>query len=267
MPVKVRLNKFLRDCQLGSRRKCEKLVLGGLVTVGGKAVTEMATLVDPAADRVEVGGKRVRPVREQVYVAANKPRGVVVTASDPQERQTIYERMRGLPVGMFCVGRLDMDSEGLILLTNDGKLCFRLAHPKSAIERVYEVEVEGKPDGEAIESLARGVVLEDGTAKASSVEVAARGRDSFNLRLVLTEGRKREVRRMVAACGMNVRRLRRIRFGSVSLGDLPSGSWRRLTREEVRGLRRLVGEAHEAAAAKGRQGKRRAMSDGEGTEH
>ena len=262
MPVKIRLNKFLRDCQLGSRRKCEKFILDGLVTIGGKPVTEMATLVDPEVDRVAVAGKTVKPVAGLIYVAANKPRGVVVTASDPEERTTIYGKIRGLPKGIFCVGRLDMDSEGLILLTNDGKLGFRLAHPRSAIERVYEVVVEGKPDPEVLKSLVEGVVLEDGTAKASSVELARVGRDSFTLRLILTEGRKREVRRMISACGMNVKRLRRVRFGSVTLGELAPGSWRLLTREETRGLRRLVGEAYEAAAgSKARTGRREAVRE------
>ena len=222
------------------------MISDGLVKIDGKQVTEMATLVDPAADVVEVAGKRVRPVPGQIYIAANKPRGVVVTASDPRRRETIYERISGLPREVFCVGRLDMDSEGLILLTNDGKLAFRLAHPKSEIERVYEISVAGKPEAEAIAALAEGVVLEDGTAKARSVELAGQGRDSFKLRLVLTEGRKREVRRMISACGMDLMRLRRVRFGSVTLGDLSPGGWRMLTGDEVRGLRRLVGEAHEA---------------------
>jgi 23S rRNA pseudouridine2605 synthase len=244
MPAKVRLNKFLRDCQLGARRKCEQLIREGLVKIDGKTVSDLATLVDPAADRVEVNGRQVRPLGEKTYVAANKPRGLVVTASDPRGRKTIYQGIKGLPHGIFSVGRLDMDSEGLILLTNDGELGFRLAHPKYGIERVYEVAVDGAAAGDLIESLRRGVELEDGLAAARRAELVEQKKAWFTLRLTLTEGRKREVRRMVAACGYEVRRLRRVRFGSVGLGRLAPGAWRHLTRDEIRGLRRLVQEAY-----------------------
>lgn len=244
MPTRVRLNKFLRDCQLGSRRACEKLVTEGRVTIDGVLVTSMATLVDVSHDVVEVDGRKVKPVREQVYVAANKPRGVVVTASDPQGRETLYQRIGDLPRGVFCVGRLDRDSEGLVLLTNDGKLAFRLAHPKYGIERVYEVVIRGPADPGLAERLTAGVELEDGVAKAKSAEVVGRRGEDLTLNLVLTEGKKREVRRMIAACGLEVGRLRRVRFGSVVLGKLAPGSWRALARDEIRGLRRLVGEAY-----------------------
>jgi len=245
MPVKVRLNKYLRDCRLGSRRKCEQLVLDGRVMMGGARVTDLATMVDPERDRVEVDGKAVRPSGEPIYIVANKPRGVVVTASDPRGRKTIYEGIDDLPPGVFTVGRLDMDSEGLVLLTNDGKLAFRLAHPRYEVERVYEVKVKGQIGRDLVEGLARGVLLDDGMAKATRVKLEKQGAESGTLRLVLSEGRKREVRRMVAGCGYEVLRLKRVRFGSVELGRLPGGTWRYLTREELRGLRRLVQEAYE----------------------
>jgi 23S rRNA pseudouridine2605 synthase len=244
MPDRVRINKFLRDCQLGSRRKCENLILEGLVAVGGRVISDMATLVDPVVDVVEVDGKRVRPQQEMVYLAVNKPRGLVVTASDPRGRPTLYDAISGLPRGVASVGRLDMDSEGLILMTNDGKLAFRLAHPKYAIERVYDVGVEGKADRSLIDSLRKGVQLEDGQARAERVSLVRDGERRFTLRLTLTEGRKREVRRMVAACGFEVCKLKRVRFGSVALGQLAPGAWRHLTRDEVRGLRRLVQDAY-----------------------
>lgn len=245
MPASVRLNKFLRDCHQGSRRKCEDLITGGLVTVGGKRVTELATLVDPERDRVEVGGKVVRPFGEMIYIVANKPRGIVVTASDPAGRRTIYEGIDDLPAGVFAIGRLDMDSEGLVLLTNDGTLAFRLAHPRYGIERVYEVKVKGEIGPDLIDGLTRGVLLEEGMAKAKQVEPVKQGEEAGTLRLTLTEGKKREVRRMVAGCGYEVLRLKRVRFGNIQLGRLPGGTWRRLTRDEVRGLRRLVQEAYE----------------------
>lgn len=244
----MRINKFLRDCQLGSRRKCESLIADGVVTVGGKAVEDLATLVDPAVDVVEVSGKRVRPLQEMQYLAVHKPRGLVVTASDPRKRPTLYDGIPGLPRGVASVGRLDMDSEGLILMTNDGKLAFRLAHPKYAIERVYDVGIEGKASRDLIDSLRKGVQLEDGVARAERVVLVRDGERRFTLRLTLTEGRKREVRRMIAACGFEVCKLRRVRFGSVALGVLAPGAWRHLTRDEVRGLRRLVQDAYLAAA-------------------
>jgi 23S rRNA pseudouridine2605 synthase len=244
MQTKVRLNKFLRDCQLGSRRKCEQLIVDGLVTIEGKPVTEMATLVDPVVDRVAVGGHEVKPPAATHYIAANKPRGAVVTANDPRGRVTLYEAIPGLPAGIFSVGRLDMDSEGLILLTNDGTLGFRLAHPKYGIERVYEVSVEGTGGDDLITELLRGVVLDDGVATAKQVEVVSGKGEALKVRITLTEGRKREVRRMLGACGYEVRRLKRTGFGSVELGRLAPGKWRYLTRDEVRGLRRLVEQAY-----------------------
>jgi len=245
MPAKVRLNKFLRDCYQGSRRKCEDLIRGGLVTIDGEQVTELATLVDPEHQRVEVGGKPVTPFADMIYIAANKPRGIVVTASDPRGRKTIYDGIGNLPAGVFSVGRLDMDSEGLVILTNDGKLAFRLAHPRYGVERVYEVQVKGKIGRDLVGGLTKGVLLEDGVARAKRVELVKQGQARGTLSLTLTEGKKREVRRMVAGCGYEVLRLKRVRFGNIALGRLRGGSWRNLARDEVRGLRRLVQEAYE----------------------
>lgn len=218
-------------------------------------VTDMATLVDLSGDSVEVDGRQVRPVQVRVYIAANKPRGVMVTARDPRGRETLYERMGDLPRGVFCVGRLDKDSEGLVLLTNDGKLAFRLAHPRYSIERVYEVGVRGDAGQDLAGRLTAGVQLEDGSARATSAEVVGRRAGGLRIRLTLTEGRKREVRRMIAACGLDVDSLKRVRFGSVALGSLAPGSWRQLSRDEIRGLRRLVGEVRAPARAPKGRGK------------
>lgn len=213
-------------------------------------MSDMSTLVDPVGDVVEVAGKRVRPLQEMAYLAVNKPRGLVVTASDPRGRTTLYQGIPGLPKGAVSIGRLDMDSEGLILLTNDGKLAFRLAHPRYEIERVYEVGIEGKADRSLVESLRQGVQLEDGPAVALRVSLVRQGERRFTLRLTLNEGRKREVRRMVEACGFKVCRLRRVKFGVVTLGTLAPGAWRHLRRDEVRGLRRLVQEAYLGAGGR-----------------
>jgi 23S rRNA pseudouridine2605 synthase len=244
MQTRVRINKFLRDCQLGSRRKCESLVDEGLVVVNGEPVTDKGTLVDPDKDIVEVRGKRVLPFREKVYVAAHKPRGVLTTLKDPQGRETIYEAIDNLPAGLFTIGRLDMESEGLVVLTNDGKLAFRLSHPRFGIERIYRVETRGKLKASDVERLKTGIDLENGLARAKRARLLRETEGGSALELTLTEGKKREIRRMIAACGFEVAHLRRIQFGSVSLGDLEAGEWRHLTRDEVRGLRRMVEESY-----------------------
>ena len=244
MPKTLRINKYLRDCRLGSRRKCEALIEQGRVTVNGKVVMDLGTMVDPAADEVCVEGQSVSPVRESTYIAAYKPRGVIVTASDPHGRKTVFEGVAGLPDGLFSVGRLDMDSEGLLLLTNDGKLGFRLSHPRYEIERVYRVWVRGGDAGECARDLRKGVMLEEGEMRPRRVRVVGRRVDSAVLEITLAEGKKREIRRMVSACGFEVDRLKRIRFGPVGLGDLKPGRWRRMTRDEVRGLRRSVEQAY-----------------------
>jgi 23S rRNA pseudouridine2605 synthase len=244
MARKVRLNKYLRDCGLGARRKCETIIEEGKVALNGRVVTDLATLVDPATDEVRVEGRVATPFTERVYIAAHKPRGALVTASDPHGRKTHAQAIPGLPEGLFSVGRLDMDSEGLLLLTNDGKLGFRLAHPRYEIERVYRVRVRGGMGEDALKTLRQGVTLEDGPARPTRVRILRRSPASTTLEVTLREGRKREVRRMMAALGFDVDRLVRIRYGSVDLGRLEPGRWRRLTRDEVRGLRRSVEEAY-----------------------
>jgi 23S rRNA pseudouridine2605 synthase len=240
----VRLNKFLRDCRLGSRRKCEKLIEQGSVTINGEAVKEMATLVDPQGDVVTVDGAHVTPVEEMIYVAVNKPRGALVSAGDPFGRKTVYGAVQGLPEGIYAVGRLDMDSEGLLLFTNDGKLSHRLTHPRFAIERVYHVDVNGKVGTDVMKRMVEGIESEDGLLRAKQVRILRDGRESSMLEITLTEGKKREIRRMLAACGFEVGRLQRVSFGTVAIGDLAEGQWRHLTRDEVRGLRRIVEQAY-----------------------
>jgi 23S rRNA pseudouridine2605 synthase len=240
----VRINKFLRDCRLGSRRKCEELIAQGKISINGCTVDDLATMVDPDVDEVRVGGDLVKPVKEKVYVAAYKPRGVIVSAMDPHGRKTVFEGIPGLPEGLFSVGRLDMDSEGLLLLTNDGKLGFRLAHPRYEIERVYTVDVRGEMPEERVAELRKGVTLEEGYFRPRQVTILARGGGRTVLEITLAEGKKREIRRMIAACGFEVDRLKRTGFGPVGLGGLEPGRWRHMTRDEVRGLRRSVEQAY-----------------------
>ncbi|MGD9402188.1 MAG: pseudouridine synthase [bacterium] len=237
MSPRVRLNKFLRDCALGSRRKCEDLITGGRVRINGEVVTDLATLVDAGADTVEVDGETLA-VREKVYVAAYKPVGSIVTAADPHGRKTVFDAVSGLPDGLFAVGRLDMDSDGLVIMTNDGKLSHRLAHPRYQVPRVYTVAVEGAAGEDLAGKLKAGVELEDGPARAVEARIVGEYEGGAVMEIVMTEGRKREIRRMLAACGYEVTSLTRKSFGGVGLGSLSRGEWRYLSRDEVRTLRR-----------------------------
>lgn len=229
----VRLQKFLSQAGVASRRAAEELIRVGRVRVNGAVVTELGVKVEPERDAVEVDGKPVRPAGA-TWIAVHKPRGVVSTRRDPEGRRTVYDvvppRMRRL----FHVGRLDRDSEGLMLLTNDGDAAHRLLHPRFEVEREYEVEVERRLDPQTRRRLLEGVPLEDGVARAIRVSrVAAPHGGPPRVRVVLREGRKREVRRLFEAVGNPVLRLVRVRYGPVALGDLAPGAWRPLTAAEV----------------------------------
>ena len=215
------------------------LIREGRVTVNGEVVS-LGERIDPVADRVEVDGARVPLDPELRYFALNKPRGVVTTARDPQRRPDVS---RFYPSGtrVFPVGRLDRDTEGLLLLTNDGELAHRLAHPRHGVEKEYLAEVEGTVTERHVARLRRGVDLQDGVARAVGARSVGRSGDRGAIRLVMTEGRKREVRRMLDAIGLPVRRLVRTRLGSIKLGKLKPGEVRDLTAEEVRGLYRVAG--------------------------
>lgn len=238
MAEPIRLQKFLSQAGVASRRASEDLITAGRVSVNGKVVTELGTRVDPDRDRVEVDGREVAAA-EKLWIALHKPRGYVVSRHDPQGRPTIYELIPEGFSGLFHVGRLDFDSEGLILLTNDGDAANRLLHPRYEMDRVYDVGVKGRVSDETIELLLSGVELEDGPARA--IEVKRRpspGPGADRLLVTMREGRKREVRRLFEAVGHPVRRLIRKRFGPIELGTLRSGRWRRLSAWELTALRR-----------------------------
>ncbi len=208
----------------------------GRVKVNGKAATEPGIKVDPARDVVEVDGRRVRPAKS-VWIALNKPRGYVTTRSDPQGRSTVYELLPAEYRRLFHVGRLDYDSEGLLLLTNEGDTAERLQHPRYEVDRVYDVEVEAPLTDTARRALLAGVMLEDGRARARGLRRLRGSVDRERWAVTMREGRKREVRRMFDAVGSPVRRLRRVRYGPIELGTLRSGAWRILSPAEVRTLR------------------------------
>ncbi len=228
-----------------SRREAERLIVAGRVRVNGRTVMELGSRVGEQ-DVVEVDGQIVRP-RDLRWIAFHKPPGILTTRGDPHGGPTVYDILPEEMAELRYVGRLDKPTEGLLLMGNEGGLANALMHPSGGVEREYRATVRGVPPAEAAERLRRGVLLEDGPARAMRAGVEATGPDQATFTLVLTEGRKREVRRMMSAIGYPVIRLLRVRFGPIELGDLPSGGWRALTDEEISSLR----AASRATQAKG----------------
>ena len=227
----MRLNAYLARAGVASRRKADELIKAGRVTVNGEP-GQLNTFVQ-ARDRVEVDGEPVF-AQQLNYVLLHKPAGAVTTAHDPQGRPTVVDLV-DLPERVVPVGRLDADTTGALLLTNDGPLAHRLAHPRYGVEKVYEVDVDGRPDDAALRALAEGVELEDGVTAPASVRCLAPGR----IELTLHEGRNRQVKRMLEAVGYPVRRLHRSRYAGLTLEGLEPGAWRELEPSEVRRLSRL----------------------------
>ena len=232
----VRLQKLLAQSGVASRRKCEELMLAGLVEVDGEVVTRLGTKVDPRTAVIRVEGRRLPPVSDHVYLVLNKPRGVVSTMSDPQGRRTLSDFVGDRPERLFHVGRLDTDTEGLLILTNDGDFAQRMAHPSYEVEKTYVAEVDGVVGRPALRRLREGVVLEDGPVRVTSVRVVSQHRGRSIVELVIHEGRNRIVRRMLDHVGHPVLRLSRTRVGPVAVGDLRSGQLRELTRDELGAL-------------------------------
>lgn len=212
----------------------------GRVRVNGEVVTEMGARVDPARDRVQVDGRDVE-VSPPRWILFHKPPGCLTTRSDPRGRATVYDVLPDEMGSLKYVGRLDRGTEGLLLLTNEGDAIHGLTHPSNEVDREYRALVRGGPSEATLRRLRNGIDLPDGPARAESVRILRQGGDEALLMLVLREGRKREVRRLLRAVGHPVRRLKRVRFGPLRLGDLPRGSWRELEPDEVRALRRAAG--------------------------
>lgn len=236
----MRIQKLLSRAGVTSRRAAETLMREGRVHVNGHPVTTLGTRVDPDRDVVEVDGRRVS-IQATRWIVLHKPAGALTTRVDPHGRRTVYDLLPAEHAACRYVGRLDLDTEGLLLFTNDGELAHRLLHPSSAIEREYRAGVRGLPSADRLRALTRGVELDDGPARALRARVLERQPEGGVLALVLAEGRKREVRRMLEAVGCPIRWLRRVRFGPVRLGDLPRGAWRDLAPSEVEALRSVTG--------------------------
>lgn len=234
-----RLNKVLAHAGLGSRRHCEELITAGRVTVDGEVVRELGARVDPQRQRIQVDGQPIRPER-LTYWLVHKPPGYLCTNYDPAGRPLVRDLVPHVSQRLYTVGRLDEASEGLILLTNDGELAHRLMHPRFGIPKTYVVQVAGLPSAADLQQLRRGIWLSVGRVRAYQVKRLKRQGQSTWLRVVLKEGKNREIRRMLARLGHKVLRLRRIALGPVKLGSLPCGQARPLSATEVAALRRLA---------------------------
>ncbi len=236
-----RLQKILSQAGVASRRTAEDLMRQGRVTVNGETVRELGTKADPAVDDIRVDGRRVKSAERPRYVLLNKPKGYVTTRSDPQRRSTVMELLAGVREYVYPVGRLDYDTEGLLLLTNDGDLAARLTHPRHEVPRVYEVKVAGVPDDHDIDRIAKGVTIDGRRTQPARVELMPGRHESHaTLRITIAEGRNRQVRRMFDAIGHPVDYLRRIAIGPLRDVRLKPGHWRDLSDDEVRALRRAA---------------------------
>jgi 23S rRNA pseudouridine2605 synthase len=234
--TRVRLQKFLSDAGVASRRHAEQIVLEGRVLINDAVVDSLPAFVDPQKDRVIVDGRRVR-IQRHDYFMINKPKGVVCTNRDPSGRVRAVDLLPELTVRLFPVGRLDVDTSGLLLLTNDGELAQRLTHPRYGVPKTYHAEVRGMVPEDLPAQMKAGVYLSEGRAQAWPVEILHRGHDRSSLLITLQEGRNRQVRRMLLRLGYPVRKLKRVNFGPLKLEKLPVGSARRLSAGELAALR------------------------------
>lgn len=242
----VRLQKVLAAAGIASRRACEILISEGRVEVNGKPVTEQGRRVDPDRDVIRVDGSRIPPPRRHLYLVINKPRGVVSTMEDPEGRRNLSDLLEGARPGkqnrLFHVGRLDTDTEGLLILTNDGDFAHKLAHPSYRVPKTYLAEVTGILTPATVKRLRNGVTLEDGSVKPSSVKLVSTSGDKSLVKITLTEGRNHIVRRTMEGVGHPVRRLSRTGIGPVRLGTLKVGELRDLTRDELGELLDLISD-------------------------
>lgn len=268
-----RLQKILAQAGLASRRAAERLIAEGRVTVNGRIVRDMGVKADPASDDIRVDGRRVRRPEPRRYILLYKPTGVITTRFDPRRRTTVMDLLGGVRESVYPVGRLDCDSEGLLLLTNDGSLALQLTHPRHGIERTYEARVTGAPDARALARLRSGVLLGGRRTAPATVTVIASdpgtrrrhtggarqesARQETVLRITIREGRNRQVRRMCAAVGHPVRSLRRVRIGPLADARLKPGEWRDLTVRERQALLALTASRRPAPHGEGRAPTRR----------
>ncbi|MCL6602434.1 MAG: rRNA pseudouridine synthase [Paenibacillus sp.] len=236
-----RLQKILAQAGVASRRKCEELILAGKVEVNGELVTTLGTKADPDKDTITVSGRPIRG-EKKIYVMFNKPKGVITSASDNKGRKVVTDYLKGIDERVYPVGRLDYDTEGLLILTNDGEFANLLTHPKHHVPKTYHATVKGVPHGSALDKLKAGINLEDGMTAPAELEY--KDIDEVNKEAVISitihEGRNRQVRRMFEAISHPVLRLKRVSFGDISLQNLKRGSYRHLTKDEINHLQQIA---------------------------
>ena len=229
----VRLQKHLAACGLGSRRACEGLIAEGRVTVNGRRVDQQGVCVDPVVDRIEVEGRRVG-VERKLYLLLNKPRDILCTSHDTHGRRTFLDLLPGIKTRLFSVGRLDRDSEGLLMVTNDGDLALALTHPRHEVPKTYHVKLSGLLSPPAMARMRSGILSEGQTLRAERVTLRSSRDQEYEV--VLREGRKRQIRRMMEALGLRVLRLKRVAIGPLTIAGLRSGAWRHLSEAERQSL-------------------------------
>lgn len=234
-----RLHKFLAHCGVASRRKAEEYIRHGMVKVNGKVVTELGTTVT-VDDRVEFNGKPVSMEKNKVYIMLHKPKGYITTVHDPRGRRTVTDLIQGVNERVYPVGRLDYDTSGLLLLTNDGELAYKMTHPSYEILKVYIAVVKGHPSEETIQNLESGIRIDDYVTSPAQVRVIEQYENKTKLEITIHEGRNRQVRKMCEAAGHPVIMLKRIKFGCLTLNGLKSGQWRFLTRHEIKQLKGMM---------------------------
>ncbi len=235
----VRINKFLADAGICSRRKAEDLVIQGRVRINGKTATELSTRVDPARDRVHVDGSEVAHKPRKIYIVLNKPEGVISTASDEMDRETVMDYVSEVGERLHYAGRLDADTSGLVFLTNDGEVSQKLSHPRGEIIKTYTALVKGMPDARSLRRLAEGIEIDDYRTLPADVRIVRRFSDSSEVEISISEGRKRQVRKMFKAIKHPVIKLKRTAIGEISLGRLKPGTYRHLRKEEMDFIIRL----------------------------
>ncbi len=233
-----RLQKVLAHAGVASRRKCEELILQGKVEVNDQVVTTLGVKVDPDVDVIKVNGRPIRK-EQKVYIVLHKPKGVITSVKDPKGRRVVTDYLKGIKERVYPVGRLDYDTEGLLLLTNDGEFANLLMHPSHHVPRTYHAYVKGVPHGDVLDKLREGIMLDDGITMPAEVEYydVAPDESSSIISITIYEGRNRQVRRMFDKVGYPVYRLKRIQFGTLFLQGLPRGKYRLLSAQEVKELR------------------------------
>lgn len=241
-----RLQKVMSEFGVASRRKCEEIIAAGRVKVNGSLITEQGYKVDKDKDIIEVDGKIIKSSENKVYILLNKPIGYITSVKDQFGRPTVLDLLNGISVRVFPIGRLDYDTEGLIILTNDGELTYMITHPKHNIDKTYRALVHGKADNEDVNTFARGIAIEDYVTSPARLTIVRYTKGNSIVDITIHEGKNRQVRKMCSEVGHEVMRLKRIRIGEIGLGSLKTGEWRYLDDSEIEYLKALGGYTYAA---------------------